>query len=99
MSNSHDMTPANKSAFVGIEWIKLELAIELIGDMIALNSERLYMAIEANKGAMVISSIENEVTKLGQERQKCYDYDANEEIILKAFKEYGLELRRANPSE
>lgn len=93
------MTPACNSVFVGTEWLKLELAIEIIGDMIALNSQRLHMAMAANEEATVISSIEIKIIKLGQERQKCYDYDTNDEIILKAFKDYGPELRRANPSE
>lgn len=90
------MTSPGNLSFFGTEWLKLELAIEIIGDMIALNSQRLHMAMAANEEATVISSIENGMIKLGQERQNCYDYDANEEFILKAFKEYVPELKRFN---
>lgn len=84
------------SAFVRTEWLRLELAIELIGEMIALNSERLHTAIESNEEARVISAIEDEILKLGQERQKCYDLSNNTEFISKAFLVYAPELRRAN---
>ena len=84
------------SHFIGTEWLKLELAIDLIGDMIAFNSERLHIAIKSNADEDLIASIENELIKLGHERQRCYECNANDEIILKAHMVYGPELRQIN---
>ncbi len=56
---------------------------------------QLDLAIKSNDST-IIESIENELKRLIQERQKCYDINSNNEIIVKVFEEYIPKLRRIN---
>ncbi|MCE2995787.1 MAG: hypothetical protein ACK5RG_04940 [Cyclobacteriaceae bacterium] len=89
------MKNTSNNSFVGTDWLILEIVIEAIGDMIAYNSMQLDLAIKSNDST-IIESIENELKRLIQERQKCYDINSNNEIIVKVFEEYIPKLRRIN---
>jgi hypothetical protein len=89
------MKNTSNNSFVGTDWLILEIVIEAIGDMIAYNSMQLDLAIKSNDST-IIESIENELKRLIQERQKCYDINSNNEIIVKVFEEYIPILRRIN---
>lgn len=80
------MTSPENLSFVGTEWLKLELAIEIIGDMIALNSHRLHMAMAANEEATVISSIENEIVRLVKKGRNATSTMPMRSISLKLLK-------------
>ncbi|MBS1555265.1 MAG: hypothetical protein JSU09_10090 [Bacteroidetes bacterium] len=89
------MKNTSSNSFVGTDWLILEIVIEAIGDMIAYNSMQLDLAIKSNDST-IIESIENELKRLIQEREKCYDINSNNEIIVKVFEEYIPKLRRIN---
>ena len=82
--------------FTGTEWLKLETAIEVIGDLIALRSSERYQAIENNQTASIIASLTKEIHQLGIERQACYDPLTNHEVIIKAFSVYAPLLKEQN---
>jgi hypothetical protein len=86
----------NTTTFTGTEWLKLETAIEIIGDLIALRSSERYQAIENNQPASTIASLTKEIHQLGIERQTCYDTSTNHEIITKAFSVYAPLLKEQN---
>lgn len=84
------------NGFIGTEWLKLETAIEVIGDMIAYRSMERYKAIENNESASLISSLTRQIHQLGYERQACYNHEANHELIIKAFTIYAPQLKELN---
>ncbi len=79
--------------FRGTDWLTLELAIEVIGDMIGYYSQSLHSAIERRSNAESVAKIEMELSKLCKERQKCYDSNSNQEVLIKAFAVYAPKLK------
>ncbi|MFN7492663.1 MAG: hypothetical protein ACK5RG_07110 [Cyclobacteriaceae bacterium] len=84
--------------FKGTDWLKLEIAIETIGDMIGYYSQELHKAIEKRADSKIISAIELELNNLGKERQMCYNVNSNQEIISKVLSEYVPKMREFNRS-
>jgi hypothetical protein len=78
------------TVFRGTEWLKLETAIEIIGDMISY-----YSMLDNQPGNSEQMALEyyNKILQLGKERQGCYDSKNNSEIIIKAFTVYGPFLK------
>lgn len=76
--------------FHGTDWLRLETAIEIIGDMIAY-----YCSVELRSGKTKkeIAEYEMQIYLLGQERQRCYSYGENKEVIDKAYNVYGPFLK------
>lgn len=55
------------------DWLKLEIAIETIGDMIAFYNRQLCQDIMSKvKDNELIRDLTNKVDQLGRERQQCY---------------------------
>ena len=80
----------SQGRFYGTDWLRLETAIEIIGDMIAY-----YCSLRAKPG---VTKEENEeyimqIISLGQERQQCYDIQISKEVIDKAYNVYGPFLK------
>lgn len=80
----------SQGRFHGTDWLKLETAIEIIGDMIAY-----YSSLKAIPGVTSdeINEFNNKIIALGKERQGCYDISINDKIIIKAYTEYGPFLK------
>lgn len=87
------MKKSRNTSFNGTDWLTLELAIEVIGDMIGFYSQQLHVAIENNDNSEAIAKLEMEIANLGKERQRCYDMNSNHEVIFKAFTVYSSHLR------
>ena len=79
--------------FIGTDWLKLETAIETIGDMVAHHTARLNQAIHSKAGKEEVTKISDEIGKLIQERTLCYDKDNNHDVIIKAYTIYGPFLK------
>lgn len=88
------MKQNSNDQFSGTDWLKLETAIELIGDLIALNTMRLDNALKSNSSDEIIIGIENELKQLIRERQQCYDVNSNNEVLIKVFSVYVPKLKK-----
>ncbi len=80
--------------FNGTDWMTLELAIEVIGDMIGFYSQQLHIAIKNKANSATITNLDMKIVNLGKERQMCYDRNSNSEIIFKALTVYACQLRK-----
>lgn len=61
--------------------------------LIAWNSMKLDKAIKSDASLEEIVIVENELEKLGKERQGCYDVNSNAQIITKVFAEFRPKLK------
>ncbi|MCZ8070288.1 MAG: hypothetical protein O9311_08030 [Cytophagales bacterium] len=82
-----------QTPFVGTNWLHLETAIETIGDLISYYVAVLDQAIREGASKEVTSRIEDEIKRLGKERQGCYDARNNGPSIAKALIKYSRQLR------
>ena len=76
------------------EWLKLETAVELIGQMIAYHMGLIHqerMRDEPNQEA--IASWKAKVIELGQEQNDCYGTPRKQQIIEKAYQQYAPFLK------
>lgn len=80
----------SQGRFHGTDWLRLETAIEIIGDMIAY-----YSSLEEKPGITEEEAAEcdRQIYLLGQERQQCYDISISKEVIDKAYNIYGPFLK------
>lgn len=79
--------------FHGTEWLKLETAIEIIGDLIAHHTARLNKAVLEGAEDHTLAQIEREIKRLSRERLECYNKDTNQLVIEKALTQYALLLK------
>lgn len=82
---------------VNNEWLQLETATEIIGQMIA--HYVAFIAQEEKKAAPdreVIEQGEELIRQLGQERKACYRSATRDAMIQKAFTEYAPFLKDVN---
>jgi hypothetical protein len=76
------------------DWLKLEISLEIIGNMIAHHVSLLDQAIrEQQKNTALIKSIEDRIDELGKERQLCYVERRNYQVIEKAYTRYARFLK------
>ena len=87
------METSSNGSFKGTDWLTLEIAIEVIGDMIGFYSQQLHLAIKDKADTETIASIEMSIKLLVDERRNCYNINSNQEVITKAFKVYAPKLR------
>lgn len=80
----------SQGRFYGTDWLRLETAIEIIGDMIAY-----YSSLKAKPGVtnQEIQEFNSNIISLGKERQQCYDIRISKEVIDKAYNVYGPFLK------
>lgn len=82
-----------QTPFVGTDWLILETAIETIGDMISYHVAVLDQAIREGASGEVTLRIEDDIRRLGRERQACYDATNNGSVIAKAVTKYANQLK------
>jgi|GEM_PF-4434198 hypothetical protein len=76
------------------DWVRLEVSLEIIGNMIAYHVSLLSKAlIESPNNTCLIRDIEDKIDELGRERQACYVDDESNRIIEKAYAEYSVFLK------
>jgi hypothetical protein len=78
------------------KWLKLETAIEIIGDMIALYYGQLCEERREGKNLELIRELEGKVHVLVVERRQCYFEERQREMIDKAYNVYGPFLKNLN---
>jgi hypothetical protein len=85
----------NGIEFVPTDWLKLETAVEIIGDMIAyyhgmLCEERT----KAKQDKAFVEELSTKVHQLCCERRQCYEEGKQIEVIAKAYEVYGPFLKK-----
>jgi len=84
----------NVDTFEGTDWFKLELAMGIIGDMIAHYIAELNRTVKSTpRDEERVSQLLSEIDRLMDERTRCYDKDNNHAVIVKAFMVYAAKLR------
>ncbi len=79
------------------DWLRLETAIETIGDMIAYKCAQLHNALGLSPpDTASVEEINAEIRRLSKERLLCYDKDNNQEAITRAYTVYGPLLKMIN---
>ena len=88
------------NTFQGTDWFKLELAIEIIGDMIAHYIAELNRAVKSTpRDEDRVSQLLSEIDRFMDERTLCYDKDNNHAVIVKAFMVYAEKFREFRSME
>lgn len=71
------------------DWLELETAVELIGQMIAFNMGLITAERKkTNPDLTRIADWRNRILELGQEQNDCYDSERKAQVIKKAYNQY-----------